>query len=63
MVVVKCDSGNGQAIRPRAKVYPDRASNDDKHVGSYCDTKKYAQKVGVKMRKVYKIDASLTQTL
>ena len=30
---------------------------------SSCDTKKYAQKVGVKMRKVYKLDASSTLTL
>ena len=26
----------------------------------YCDTKKYAQKIGVKMRKVYQLDASST---
>ena len=61
--VFKCDSCNGQFLRPRSKVDPDRASNDYKHVCSYCDTKKYAQKVGVKMRKVYKLDASSTQTL
>ena len=61
--VFKSDSCNGQFLRPRSKVDPDRASNDYKHVCSYCDTKKYAQKVGVKMRKVYKIDASSTQTL
>ena len=47
----------------RAKVDPDRASNDYKHVCGYCDTKKFAQSVGVKMRHIYKIDASSTKTL
>ena len=50
-------------MRPKSQVDPNRASNDYKHVCSTCDTKKYAQKIGVKMRKVYKIDASSTQTL
>lgn len=61
--VFKCDSCSVTFLRPRSQVDPDRASNDYKHVCSYCDTKKYAQKVGVKMRKVYKLDASSTQTL
>ena len=39
------------------------ASNDYKHVCSYCDSKKFAQKVGVKMRKIYQLDASSTRTL
>lgn len=50
-------------MRPRAKVDPNRASNDFKHVCSSCDSKRYAQKVGVKMRKIYKIDASSTLKL
>ena len=58
-----CDSCGGAFLRPRSKVDPERASNDYKHVCSYCDTKKFAQKVGVKMRKIYKIDASSTQPL
>ena len=61
--VFKCDSCNEKFMRPKSQVDPDRASNDYKHVCSNCDTKKYAQKIGVKMRKVYKIDASSTQTL
>jgi hypothetical protein len=51
--VFKCDSCGITFLRPRA-------SNDYKHVCSYCDTKKYAQKVGVKMRKIYQLDASST---
>ena len=61
--VFKCDSCNGQFLRPRSKVDPDRASNDYKHVCSFCDTKKFAQKVGVKMRKIYKLDASSSRKL
>jgi len=58
--VFKCDSCGITFLRPKAQVDPDRASNDYKHVCSYCDTKKYAQKVGVKMRKIYQLDASST---
>ena len=61
--VFKCDSCGVQFLRPRAKVDPERATNDYKHVCSCCDTKRFAQKVGVKMRKVYKLDASSTITL
>jgi hypothetical protein len=50
-------------LRPRSKVDPQRASNDYKHVCSYCDTKKFAQEVGVNMRNIYKIDASSTLVL
>ena len=45
------------------KIDPERATNDYKHVCSYCDVKKFAQKQGVKMRKVYKLDCSSTYTL
>ena len=58
-----CDSCGVTFMRPRAKVDPVRATNDYKHVCPHCDSKRFAQKVGVKMRKVYKIDASSTKTL
>ena len=61
--VFKCDSCGVTFLRPRAKIDPERATNDYKHVCSHCDTKRFAQKVGVKMRKIYKIDASSTLTL
>ena len=61
--IFKCDSCGVSFLRPRAKVDPERASNDYKHVCSFCDTKKFAQKVGVKMRKIYRMDASSTQRL
>ena len=61
--MVKCDSCGVSFLRPRAKVDPVSASNDYEHVCSFCDTKKFAQKVGVKMRKIYRMDASSTQRL
>lgn len=61
--VFKCDSCNDTFMRPKSKVDPARASNDYKHVCARCDSKKFAQQIGVKMRQVYKLDASSTQTL
>ena len=60
--VFKCDCCGTTFLRPRAKVDPDRASNEYKHVCGYSDTKKFAHSVGVKMRHKYKIDASSTKT-
>lgn len=56
--VFKCDCCGVTFLRPRAKVDPARATNDFKHVCSFCDSKKYAQRIGVKMRKIYSMDAS-----
>ena len=61
--VFKCDSCGVSFVRKRSQVDPERASNNYKHVCSYCDTKKFAQKVGVKMRKIYKLDASSTKPI
>ena len=61
--VFKCDSCGTTFLRPKAQVDVTRASNDFKHVCNLCDSKKFAQTVGVKMRKIYKMDASSTQTL
>ena len=59
----RCDCCGVTFLRARAKVDPERATNYYKHVCSYCDTKKFAQKVGIKMRKIYRLDASSTQRL
>ena len=61
--VFKCDSCDMTFMRPKSKVDAGRATNDYKHVCNHCDSKKFAQQVGVKMRKVYKLDASSTKTL
>ena len=61
--VFKCDSCKDNFMRPKSKIDPQRASNDYKHVCNQCDSKKFAQQIGVKMRKVYKLDASSTKLL
>ena len=61
--VFKCDSCRAIFFRARAKVNPERATNDYKHVCPNCDSKTFAQKVGVKMRNIYKLDASSTKFL
>ena len=58
-----CDSCEATFMRLKADVNPTRATNDYKHVCSNCDTKKFAQKIGVKMRSVYRLDASSTINL
>lgn len=63
VLVFQCDSCGVTFLRPKSKVDPERASNDYKHVCSHCDSKRYAQKVGVKMRKIYQLDASSSRTL
>ena len=57
----KCDCCSKEFLRPKSKVPPTRASNDYHHVCSRCDTHQFAQKVGVEMRKIWKIDASSTE--
>ena len=63
LFVFRCDCCGVTFIRPRSKVDPVRATNDYKHVCSYCDTKKFAQSVCVQMRNIYKTDASSTQII
>ena len=61
--VFRCDACSDTFMRPKSRVDPVRASNDYKHVCSKCDSKKFAQSVGVKMRRVYQLDASSTKPL
>jgi len=61
--VFKCDCCGIIFLRARAKIDPVRATNDYKHVCPNCDSKKFAQKIGVKMRSIYKLDASSTKFL
>ena len=63
LFVFKCDSCGTVFLRPRAQMDPIRATNDYKHVCSCCDTKKFAQSVGVRMRHIYAMDASSTRPL
>jgi len=61
--VFRCDSCSGTFQRSKSRVDIQRASNDYKHVCNKCDSKKFAQSVGVKMRRVYQLDASSTKIL
>jgi hypothetical protein len=54
----KCDCCGKEFMRDKSKVTPSRASNNFHHVCAKCDVHKYAQQVGVNMRKIYKLDAS-----
>lgn len=54
----KCDNCKKEFIRNKSKVTPSRASNQFHHVCPKCDVHKYAQKVGVEMRKIWQLDAS-----
>ena len=61
--VFGCDACSIVFMRPKSRVDVQRASNDFKHVCGLCDSKKFAQSVGVKMRKIYQLDASSSKTL
>lgn len=58
---LKCDCCGKEFLRDKSKVSPARASNDFHHVCPKCDVHRYAQQVGVEMRKIWKIDASSTE--
>ena len=57
----RCDSCHKEFLRAKSKVSPSRASNTVHHVCSKCDPYKFAQNIGVKMRKVWQMDASSTE--
>ena len=61
--VFRCDSCSTIFMRPKSRVDVQRASNEYKHVCHLCDGKKFAQSVGVKMRRIYQLDASSSKTL
>lgn len=57
----RCDSCNKEFLRDKSKVTPSRATNNFHHVCPKCDVRRYAQQVGVEMRKIYTLDASSTE--
>ena len=57
----RCDSCAKEFLRAKAKASPSRTNNNVHHVCSQCDPHKFAQKIGVKMRKVWQMDASSTE--
>jgi hypothetical protein len=63
LYVFRCDACDSVFMRPKSRVSVIRATNDFKHVCGNCDHKKFAQRQGVKMRRVYKMDCSSTYTI
>lgn len=57
----QCDACGKEFLRDKSKVASTRASNNFHHVCASCDVHRYAQKVGVEMRKIYSLDASSTE--
>jgi len=57
----RCDSCNKEFLRDKSKVASSRASSKFHHVCASCDVHRYAQSVGVEMRKIYSLDASSTE--
>ena len=58
-----CDSCGVAFLRPRSKVDPERASNDYKHVCSYCDSKKFAQKQEPQKNRLLKLKKSVSKQI
>jgi len=58
IAVLRCDNCDSEFTRDLKKMDHKRLSNNYFHVCSNCDSKRFAQKVGVKMRRIYKTDAS-----
>ena len=57
----RCDACHLEFLRDKSKVSPSRASNKYHHVCALCDVHRYAQKIGVDMRRIYRLDASSTE--
>ena len=57
----QCDACGKEFLRDKSKVALSRASNKYHHVCASCDVHRYAQKLGIEMRKIYRLDASCTK--
>ena len=58
MVIMRCDSCNTEFERPRGNMDPKRLNNNYFHVCKDCDSKKFAQKVGVQKKQIWDMPAS-----
>lgn len=63
MVLMQCDVCKEEFSRPRGSMDPKRISNDYYHVCETCDVKRFAQKMGVETKKIWKADASSSKRL
>jgi uncharacterized protein with PIN domain len=58
MVVMRCDNCNAEFERARGSMDPKRISNNYFHVCKNCDSKKFAQKMGVTKKQIWDMPAS-----
>ena len=58
MVVMRCDNCNTEFERARGSMDPKRISNNYFHVCKNCDSKKFAQKMGVTKKQIWDMSAS-----
>ena len=58
MVVMRCDNCNTEFERERGSMDPKRISNNYFHVCKECDSKKFAQKMGVTKKQIWDMPAS-----
>ena len=54
----KCDNCSSQFEREKGSIALKRISNDYKHVCGACDPKRFAQKQGVRQRKILNMNVS-----
>jgi len=58
MVVLRCDSCNNEFERSRGSMDPNRINNNYFHVCSSCDSKRFAQKMGITRKQIWDMPAS-----
>lgn len=57
-LVLRCDCCNEVFTRQRGKMDPNRINNNVFHVCEDCDSKKFAQKMGITRKKIWDMPAS-----
>ena len=56
--IFRCDNCDTEFDRPRGSMDPKRLSNNYFHVCKNCDSKKFAQKMGVTKKQIWDMPAS-----
>ena len=58
MVVLRCDSCDKEFTRNRGSMNPNRINNNYFHVCRECDSKRFAQKMGITRKQIWDMPAS-----
>ena len=58
VVLLRCDNCDKIFQRPRGSMDPNRINNNVFHVCEECDSKKFAQKMGITRKKIWEMPAS-----